>query len=705
MSGGEETRIVIRTDLDRRGLRDLTQELNHAERETEQTDHAMDDLGNAARRAGREASDAMEDAAQSTDDASESAGGLHDALGAVGERGSGFLDGLTEHAGIAGEALGKLGPYGKAAAVAIGVAMAGAAAAVHLLTEGIKGSIERSADLGRMKAQLLLSPEDAQKYAKSAAKVYTDNWGESIEEASSYVRDAALYIMPSPAVMNAKIAPTVEAVAEKIAALATTMDEDGKMVASAIQHMLVTGMAKSADEAFNLLHAGIAKGVNSADDLLDTFIEYSTQFRQLGLNGQQAMGLLSQGLQHGARDADTVADGLKEIAILAQEVGNDTVSGAFQKLGLNQKKLATDFAAGGERASAALALVLDKLRAIKDPMQQNAMATALFGTKAEDLQDALFGLDLHTAAQGLGDIAGAADLAASHMSGNAYSAIEAYQRKWEMFKADLGDKFIPIFEKVLTAVEKFATEAGPVVIQMVDNIKKAFADNKDELKQFGEILGIVFGVGAQAAIGAIYLGVMAVIKVASVLGDTWEHTKLGFALFVSFGLWGWGLLLKAAEAAFGWMPGIGPKLKEAEKEFSAFAADVNADLAKILDKTVHVNVQVSQSGYAPVTAGGALSPSTHRFMASGGTGSGVIVAGEHGPELIDLGSSGRVYNENQTRRMVTGVAGGGGGGSTIVVQPVADDGGDSFAIAWFNDALARGRLRWKVGSGGRIQPA
>ncbi|WP_225855252.1 hypothetical protein [Micromonospora noduli] len=44
---------------------------------------------------------------------------------------------------------------------------------------------------------------------------------------------------------------------------------------------------------------------------------------------------------------------------------------------------------------------------MKDPVEQRAAAVALFGTKAEDLGDALYALDPSTAMAGLGDLAGA----------------------------------------------------------------------------------------------------------------------------------------------------------------------------------------------------------------------------------------------------------------------------------------------------------
>jgi hypothetical protein len=52
--------------------------------------------------------------------------------------------------------------------------------------------------------------------------------------------------------------------------------------------------------------------------------------------------------------------------------------------------------------------VLDRLRAIKDPVKQSQAAVQLFGTQAEDLGKALYALDPSKAAAGMNKVAGAA---------------------------------------------------------------------------------------------------------------------------------------------------------------------------------------------------------------------------------------------------------------------------------------------------------
>ncbi|CAM5380934.1 phage tail tape measure protein [Streptomyces californicus] len=66
--------------------------------------------------------------------------------------------------------------------------------------------------------------------------------------------------------------------------------------------MVKTGMARDAEEAMDILVKAEQKGLNASEDLLDTFDEYSTQFRKVGIDGPMAMGLVLKSLRHAAGD-------------------------------------------------------------------------------------------------------------------------------------------------------------------------------------------------------------------------------------------------------------------------------------------------------------------------------------------------------------------------------------------------------------------
>jgi tape measure domain-containing protein len=105
----------------------------------------------------------------------------------------------------------------------------------------------------------------------------------------------------------------------------------------------------------------------------------------------------------------------------------------------------------------------------------------------------------------------------------------------------------------------------------------------------------------------------------------------------------YGAMLDAAVWAFGWIPGIGPKLHQAQAEFRTFAAGVNASLAGIHDKTITINVR--QGTNTVLTAKGAAGT---LFPYPGKARGGPVVrgmayrVGEEGEETFVPGENGTI---------------------------------------------------------------
>jgi phage-related protein len=101
-----------------------------------------------------------------------------------------------------------------------------------------------------------------------------------------------------------------------------------------------------------------------------------------------------------------------------------------------------------------------------------------------------------------------------------------------------------------------------------------------------------------------------------------------------------GRILQAASWAFGWIPGIGPKLKAANAQFNGFRDQANSSLAGIKDKTVTVNVvqQMQQKVNATAAAQGRFMPgSVAGRLASGGIIPGGWGGGDRVPILAEPG--------------------------------------------------------------------
>jgi len=308
-------------------------------------------------------------------------------------------------------------------AVAASAALAGAAI-VAAFGAAVGAGLEQSQIKAKLAAQLGATGADAKRAGDAAGDLYSRGVVGSFEEAA----DAVKTIFQNGLVPKNAGKAEIDAVAARVSSLATSLDEDASAVGRAVSQMLRTGIAKSSTEAFDILAKGTQLGINKSEDLLDTFNEYGTQFRKLGIEGPQALGLLSQGLKAGARDSDLVADALKEFSIRAVAVGDPNTQAGFKALGLNAKTMAADIGKGGASANKALDVTIDRLRNIKDPVKQAAVATQLFGTQSEDLGKALFALDPSKAVASIGSVGGAADKMGKTLEESAGAKVQAFQR-------------------------------------------------------------------------------------------------------------------------------------------------------------------------------------------------------------------------------------------------------------------------------------
>lgn len=596
----------------------------------------------------------------------------------------------AEHAsGGIRDSLGKLGAVAAGAGAAIGAGLAVATAAAGVLKKALDASIER-ANVGAMIGAQGggTDPKRMAELGQLAGKVYADNFGESIQEAGTAVRDAIRnHLLPEDAGDDA-----VKAISEKLLTLGQVAETDTSTIARSIKQMLRTGLVESADEAFDVLTVGFQNGADAAGDLLDTFTEYGTQFRKLGIDGQTAMGLLSQGLKGGARDADLVADAFKEFSIRAVD-GSKTSAEGFKALGLDAEKMTAQFAKGGKGAADGLQVVLERLRAIKDPVLQGQTAVALFGTQAEDLGKALYDLNPATAVKGLGDVAGAADKASAALGQGLGPTMETFKRQAGQAFADLGDKIAPKILESIELLRGFASDIGhifdgsKVPTEVTDALKKMAHDylpalkeglgyvtdkvreNKDEFEKVGHVLAeyvipaigflLVNGVGVAAmAIGGLIDSLAMVVNI----GEEVRKAVINMVLSI---VNNFDQVITAAAKAFAWVPGLGPKLEAAAKEVHEFVQQVNSELKNIRDEDVYVRTHFV--GGQGQSRGGEFRTGGIQGAATGGVRNGLTKVGEEGIEFLRLPTGASVYPRANAEQMDTMSANMGGAGGVVLL--------------------------------------
>ncbi|MFD0384694.1 phage tail tape measure protein [Streptomyces stramineus] len=389
----------------------------------------------------------------------------------------------------------------KAGAVAAGVA-AGA-----LLIAGITEAIAQSGIKSKLQAQLGTSNKVAAAQGKIAGQLYSSGVSDSFQGAADAIKAVVSAGLAPPDATNAQL----QEIATKAADVATVFDQDLGGVTNAVSQLMRTGLAKNSAEAFDLITKGFQSGANKADDLLDTINEYGTQFRKAGLTGADAIGLINQAIQGGARDADIAADAIKEFSIRAVD-GSDSTKEGFKALGLSADDMAAKFAAGGATSKAALDLTLDRLRGIKDPVDQSAAAVALFGTQAEDLGKALYAMDPSSAATGLGSLGGSAKALGDTIRHGPTHEIEVFTRTVRQAFVDVvGGQVLPVLVRAafgVAAALQSTVSAGQAVVGWL-------RDMGTWLIPIGILLaGFTLSLTAQAAATAVVTTVFGAYRLA-----------------------------------------------------------------------------------------------------------------------------------------------------------------------------------------------
>lgn len=370
---------------------------------------------------------------------------------------------LDPAAEAAGASSGKKSAGGFKNAFSGGLKAAGGAAAIFGGLNFLKDAFSLALDQAQLPNQLQqkfgLTASLAAESAKTASDLYAKGWGESLSQVADNVGtvDRALNELGTD--------DNTERVTAQAQALAKTFGQEVPEVVNAATQLVRTGMAPTMEAAFDTITAGFQSNADSGKDLLDTLVEYPAQFQKLGIDAPHALGLMNQALAAGARNSDFVADALKEFSIRAVD-GSKTTAAGFQALGLSAEQMSAQIAKGGEPAAAGLQTVLDKLRAMKDPVAQSQAAVALFGTKAEDLGQSLYAMNPATVAAtgGIDNVAGAAQRVSEQVGGTLQASLTGLSRTLQTGLASSLQLVVPLLQSFLGFIQPLLPILGPVAI-------------------------------------------------------------------------------------------------------------------------------------------------------------------------------------------------------------------------------------------------
>jgi phage-related minor tail protein len=315
------------------------------------------------------------------------------------------------------EAFGGFADEFKIGAAGVGIAAAG------FLVDSFNEGLDFSKTKNVLAARLGLVGPDAQRAGDAAGALWTNGFTDTAEEAADAVRSTV-----SGKLASINDGGAVQRIAGQLAGLSKTTGEDMDSISSAVSNMVKNGLVKNSQEGLDLVAQAFQKFGPYAGDVLDTIKEYSTQFKNLGIDGQTSMGLIQQMVDQGiVPSTDKAADLLKEFSIRVHDT-SQTSQDAFKQLGINQGDFVKQLQEGGPVAEGAIQSVFDKLSSIKDPIQRNKIGVELMGTQWEDTGGRINGIDLSKARGEMGNTQGAAQRMTDAAVGSANTITARFSR-------------------------------------------------------------------------------------------------------------------------------------------------------------------------------------------------------------------------------------------------------------------------------------
>lgn len=523
-----------------------------------------DDMGNTANTAGQSAGQQLGDGiVRGADGRLRNASGQFVAAGRT--IGDDVGDGVADGAADGGEEAA--GGITDALSAIKGMIIGGAIGAA--LMEGLGQAMEQGDITSRLGVQLGATSDQAAKYGKIAGSMYSNALTEDFQGAADAIRATMSSGLLPPTATNSQI----QSIATNVNDLADTFELDLGQAANAAGQIMKTGLAPNAQTALDVITRGLQVMGPRADDIADTFNEYSTIFRQMGISAADATGIMAQGMKAGARDTDVVADSLKEFVLITQSGGKE-VDAAFKTIGLSGKDMQAAFTKGGPEAKKALDQVFDGMRQIKDPSDRASLALTLFGTKSEDMQKALFSIDPSKAVDALGKVDGAAKNMSDSLHSGPTHTIEVFKRTaMQSLVNVMGTYVIPALMKI-PAIAQQVGSAFQTMGSFISNNKAAFITIGTVITTIllPSLVSMAVSAATSAAAtvaawaasaagaiatGATYIGVNALI-IAGWVRQGAAAVAAAARVVAAWVLMGVQSMIRAAQMAAAWIIAMGP---------------------------------------------------------------------------------------------------------------------------------------------------
>ena len=376
-----------------------------------------------------------------------------------------------------------------------GVALAGAGTTVAAgITFAVAKASEMQTAVNNLTIATGASADEAARYKETIEAVYGGGFGDSLTDVS----DSVAQIKRNLKELNdTELTDVTESALALRGAFGYDVSESSRAARALMQNFNV-----SAKDAYSYIYSGAQSGLDYAGDFLDSISEYSVQFAKMGLSAQEMFAIFSEGAQNGAWNIDKVGDAVKEMAIRVIDGSKSTQEG-FALINMNADEMAQKFAQGGEAARQAFDDTLEAIKALEDPVKQDAAGVALLGTMWEDLgKDVVFSF--------------------TNIEESSFAAAEALENVLNSKSNNTERQAASLKREIELIITDIGTELLPMANEIISDVKDELPEITDEIKETASVVGDVIGKlwEMRDILGAVAVGGIAIKGASTTISTT-----------------------------------------------------------------------------------------------------------------------------------------------------------------------------------------
>lgn len=272
-----------------------------------------------------------------------------------------------------------------------------------------------------------------------------------------------------------------------------SFDQDFNEVSRTVAVLTKNFKDLDATTALDGITYGFQNGLNYSDELLDTLREYAPQFNDMGMGFDNMISVLQAGTDAGAWNLDKVGDAIKESHLRMGALDKATVD-AYKSMGFNADEYVGKISQGGEVGNQAFQEIVGSLMKVEDATERNQLATDLFGTQFEDLQEKVI-FSLAEASTATAEFGGATQRAGEALQNNFGTRATKVWRDLQLgmveaFQSEEMQNFLgSVMSDIESAVPSIKNAFSSMAEVITNNVEPAYAgfktgvgwiiDNKD----------------------------------------------------------------------------------------------------------------------------------------------------------------------------------------------------------------------------------